>query len=857
MNQMQSQDETRSPDLADRRGREMAASPVGGGHLDYAKVAWNARYLLALGTLIGLAVGYFHFTRQPAMYRSAAQVQIVESLARNLPVDGLDTGLKGRNLGDEAIVMRSEQILRRAAELGELSTAPEFAGMAPEQIAAAIGDASLSIGSAGSSIGSSVFQIQFNSTSPSTSQRVVQAVTDAYASHLKEQFRNVGQETIDLIQTARNDVLAKLDTLEGEFSDFKKSSGLIYRGNDTTSIHRDNADRFMAQRQDLLIQKAKLSSLLSSTRKAMEEEQPYEAILMALNSSFQATDDAAADFTRSMSPEQKWELEKIRSKPLLNAGERMRQESLLPLQLERESLVDTVGRDHPAIDTINKRIALIEKTIEKVEENEKRLNAELDEAMKAAAAEASSFQNPDEDLEPRNRAMEQVRFAVGALRQEMDALDSELTVVSDAYEAEMTQARAESDSEIRSAQFVREIDRQQQLYDRIVARLDEVNLMSGGDGLKVFPLNTAKLGYQFAPSMPKSLILGGLLGGMLAFGLALLREMSDRSYHSARDIAEHTRLPIIGHVPVLKPHKVEPGEVGEHLDSRLVTFFSGKGQKAEAFRAIRTAIYFSNQSGNNQVLQMTSSTPSDGKSTIAANVAVAIAQSGRRVLLMDGDLRRPRVGKVMGIENDKGTAWAIEQCEADAAGLDDRIQAAITRSVVANLSVMTAGERPDNPSELLSSPNFDRLLNLLRKQYDMIIVDTPPLLAVSDPANLASRVDGVILVVRLRKNIKPAVAQATRMLETLDANVLGIVVNGVGSRAARGYGKSSEAEGNYNYGSSYQYGYGYSYGYSYGYRENNSYYEEDDKKKGKDRKKAQQIRKAAVVAPPTSPADDV
>ncbi|TWU47517.1 Tyrosine-protein kinase YwqD [Rubripirellula tenax] len=854
MNQQAKPREVTSREMSDKRPPQQPMPQSALASIDFAKIAWNSKYLLILGMLLGLGCGYFYFSRTPATYRSAAQVQIVESTARNLPVDSLDAGLKSRNLSDEALVMRSEQILRRAAEIGELSTTPEFAGYSSEQIAAVVGGLDLVVGSADENIDSSVFQIRYDSTSATTTQRVVQSIVDAYASHLQDQYRNIGQETIDLIQTARNDVLTKLDKLEAEFSEFKKSSGLIFRGNETTSLHRDNADRYMAQRQNLLIQKAKISGLLAAARKAMIENQPNEAILLALNSSLKIA-DGDVDLSKAMSPESRWELEKIRKKPLLSAAERFRQERLLPLELERETLVESVGRDHPAIDTINKRIAVIEKMIETVGENETKLNAELDEAMKAAAAAESSLL-PSGEYDPRDRILEKVRFAVGALRQEMDAMDSELQVVTDAYEDEMTQARTESDSEIRSAQFVREIERQQQLYDRIVARLDEVNLMSGGDGLKVFPLNTAKLGYQVAPSLAKSLILGGFLGSMLAFGLAVLRELSDRSYHSARDIAEHTRLPIIGHVPVLKPHKFEKGEPGENLDSRLVTFFNGKGQKAEAFRAIRTAIYFSNQSGNNQVLQMTSSTPSDGKSTIAANVAVAIAQSGRKVLLLDGDLRRPRVGKLLGIESEIGTAWAIEQCGPGSTDSNVAIDAAIHPSLVANLSVMTAGERPDNPSELLSSPNFDRLLSVLRTKFDMIIVDTPPLLAVSDPANLASRVDGVLLVVRLRKNIKPAVAQASRMLETLEANVLGIIVNGVGSRAARGYGKYSGSEGEYNYGSSYQYGYGYSYGYTYGYTDgnkNNSYYEEEPT--GRKKAKAKKLAKSKLVVAPPKPGD--
>lgn len=814
--------------------------------INYPQVAWKYRYLIVLVAAIGAAMGYMQFLRSPAMFRSTAEVQIVESSTRNLPIDGFEMGLPTTGLADEMLVMRSEKILRKAIELGELSSTPEYSGMQPEQIAGLIAGRSLSISPASDSIGSSVFQISFESTSPTTSRQVVQSIVDAYAMHLKDQYRNVGQETLDLITQARDEVSTKLEKLEGEFRDFKKQSGLIYRGSETTSIHRDNADLYMEQKQQLLVSKAKLTGLLASIQQAIDAEEPYQAILLALNAE-ETVGNNSFDVKKSLSPTKQWELEKIRNKPVMSAADTMRQQKLIPLEIERETLIETVGKDHPAVETIDKQISILTRSIDKVEASEQALNAELDAAMMAAADEAAS--NATEEVDPEKRMRDRVQIGVAALRQQMDAINAELELVSSAYADEMRMAREESDSEIRSEEFVRNINRQQQLYDRIVDRLDEVSLVQGGDGLKVFPLNTAKAGYQFAPSLPKCLALGALLGVAIAFGVAILRDMSDRSYHSAREIAEHTGQPIIGHVPVLKAYKIGPDDPGQGLDSRLVTFFNPKGRKSEAFRAIRTAVYFSNKSGGHQVLQVTSATPSDGKSTVAANLAIAMAQSGRSVLLMDGDLRRPRVGKTMGIEQEKGAAWAIGQCGRQKRDAELVIQEAIAETEIPNLSVLPAGERPENPSELLSSSHFDRLLSLLRKKFDMIILDTPPLLAVSDPANIASRVDGVVLVVRLRKNIKPAVAQATRMLETLQANVLGIVVNGVGSRAARGYGKAASSEGEYNYGSSYKHGYGYSYGYTYGYSSStySKYYEDDDatSRRAKNKKTS---RKAAAVA---------
>lgn len=805
-----------------------------GPNIDLAKMAWGGKWLLITGLALGLGAGYFHFLQTPAEFRSSARVQITESSSRNLPVEGLQgTGRGGsRSYGDEAEVMKSEHILKRAARLGELSMAPEFSGLSEEQIAGLLSGSKLFVGPSTDKTNSSIFRIQFDSTSPSTSQRVVQAVIDAYALHLQEQYRNIGQETLELIQTARSDVLEKISKLEDEFNQFKEESELIFRDGKITSIHRDNADRYLSQRQTLMIQKGKLSSVLEAARVAKNENRPTKAVLLALQ-------DSAANRTDNLAEQiSEREVRLIKESGQIRLSERMRQEKLLPLELELQTLRGTVAEGHPAMKVLIERIEVIDATIRQIAKSENELQDRIDKAREIADGKG-------EEIDAEGQLLERLRINAYALKQNLDSVNEEIRLVTQAYQSEMEKAKQEGAAEAKSTQFIREIARQQQLYDRIVARLDEVNLMSESGDLKVFPLDTAKLGYQFAPSMPKSLLMGGFLGCMLAAGLVFLREMSDRSYHSALDISEHLRLPVIGHIPVLKRYKQKDAGEANVLDPRMVTVHQGNGSKSEAFRAIRTALYFSNQASGDQVIQVTSPTPGDGKSTIAANLAVSIAQSGRSVLLIDADLRRPRVGDLFGMECEHGLAWAIDQMADRKTDEELDCGEAIHETMVPNLSIMMAGERPDNPAELLASTSFERLLSLLRGKFDMIILDSPPMLAVSDPSNIVRRVDGVVMVVRLRKNIKPSVAQATRMLETLEANVLGVVVNGVGSRQAGSYGRASDQEGYANSGLSYRYGYGYSYGPSSGQNTYSEYYDEG---KGRTKGRGKKNRKKKMQA---------
>ena len=258
------------------------------------------------------------------------------------------------------------------------------------------------------------------------------------------------------------------------------------------------------------------------------------------------------------------------------------------------------------------------------------------------------------------------------------------------------------------------------------------------------------------------------------------------------------------------------------MDSSIVTLHKNRAPISEAFRGIRTALFFSCQQNGVKVLQVTSPVPGDGKSTIAANIAVSIAQSGRRVCLVDCDFRRPRVAKIFGLAADTGFVQVI--------GGKVEIRDAIQQTTVENLSALTCGRRPGNPAELLSSELFGDLISELRGLFDFVIIDTPPMLAVSDPANVASHVDGVLLAIRLRRNLRPIASRAAQMLHAINANMVGVVVNGIGvggnsygyggyrydnysSGRGAGYGKSGF--GGYGYGSTYQYG-GYYGGNSLG-----------------------------------------
>jgi succinoglycan biosynthesis transport protein ExoP len=363
-----------------------------------------------------------------------------------------------------------------------------------------------------------------------------------------------------------------------------------------------------------------------------------------------------------------------------------------------------------------------------------------------------------------------------------------------------------------------ELERLRELHDAVIARLREMNLIKDYGGFLteiITPVERAEK--PCWPILPIVIGLGGICGMFLGCGLAYLVELSDRSFRSPEELHHTLRLPIMAHIPVgskRKKHRTRTADGSGEIDPSIVVAHRPASRFAEVFRGLRTALRFSATGADCRVIQVTSANPSDGKTTVAANLAASTAQSGKRVLLVDADLRRPRVAAAFGLQVNCGLT---EVLTGDAEVVD-----AATESGVENLWILPCGKKPSNPAEILSSQAFERFVETVREQYDLVIIDSPPVLAVSDPAIIAPRVDGVLLTIRLTKHGRPQVIQARESLASLGANILGVIVNGSGKSVGYGYGNSQ------GYTSGSGYGYGYGYGGSSSSAKDNHYYADKD-----------------------------
>jgi tyrosine-protein kinase Etk/Wzc len=375
------------------------------------------------------------------------------------------------------------------------------------------------------------------------------------------------------------------------------------------------------------------------------------------------------------------------------------------------------------------------------------------------------------------RLMAAVRNQITALDAQIDALDN-LKKTSTSQIAEAPQAQSEEDR----------LNQQVQAYQKISEQLQEdyqkAKMAEAVEAGQVEIVDLADLPTQpISVGRTRKMALGLVIGVLLGIGLVILVDGMNTSIRRREDIERILQVPGLAVIPQFMgmgggrlaralPGKRKNGSNGHHGAARalgLVTVNDARSSGAEAYRTLRTNLIFSQAVQSLRTIVVTSAAPSEGKTTTAANLAVSFAQQGMRVLIVDCDLRRARLHKMFGVPREPGlTECMLGQYEHDA----------VTReTAVPGLYVLASGQLPPNPSELLGGDRMRKTLQALTGAFDLVILDTPPLLAASDAAILSTLCDGVVLVVRAGVTEAEAGRQAMQQLASVGARVVGAVLN--------------------------------------------------------------------------------
>lgn len=390
---------------------------------------------------------------------------------------------------------------------------------------------------------------------------------------------------------------------------------------------------------------------------------------------------------------------------------------------------------------------------------------------------------------------------VGRYRSEYTAAQQRERLLTDALNAQKGALGKLNQLLIQHNILQHEFQTNQQLYESLLQRLKDATLSSGLRATNIHVVDAARppLG-PIRPRKTFNIMVGLMVGLILGVALAFVQEALDDSIKSIGQVERHLATNALAVIPLARAGRqrallsVKAGNgSGDRREVELTLLKRPASELAEAYRAMRTAVLLSTSPRPPQVMVMTSAQPSEGKTCTSLNLALALAQRQVRVLIIDADFRKPGIASAMGMSNEKGLSNILR----GELSLDEVV---LQSEALPNLWVLPAGAAPANPTDLLSSPDMGKLIDELRQRFEHVVVDSPPILLMTDATVLSILSDGVVLVVEGGVTPMGAVVRAHRIIENAGGKILGVVLNKVDVRRGTYYGSYyGYGRGYYNY----------------------------------------------------------
>lgn len=350
---------------------------------------------------------------------------------------------------------------------------------------------------------------------------------------------------------------------------------------------------------------------------------------------------------------------------------------------------------------------------------------------------------------------------VESVRNEYQAALSEEQSLQSALNSQKSEALSQNRTGIEFGVLQREVESNKQLYESLMQRTKETGISSERKSTNIRIIDEARTpGAPISPNLRRAVMLSLVAGLALSLGLVFFVDYMDNRLKTPQDLKAYLGVPFLGMVPAVPKGK---GAVNPLLTEVDAPSF------AEAFKTVRTNVLFSSAEDGLRTLVVTSAGPGEGKSICSANIAIALAQTGLRVLLVDADMRRPRVHEIFEAAEEPGLSNLLTG--------NAKASEVIQKSKVNGLWLMSAGHIPPNPAELLSSPRFVDFLGALEDHFDWVVLDTPPVLVVADSMVVANKATGVVFVVGADQTNRNAARTAIDQLTSTNATVIGSMLN--------------------------------------------------------------------------------
>lgn len=739
-------------------------------------VALAIRHWLAvlLAATAGTLVGCVFYLQMPVTYRATSRLMVDSDKA--MVLNTITGDVIGGVPGIE--VVRSQLIGDRVSELAFSS--PEFKPyrvkfdgdtrkFADAAEDALVLESELADFQTGQSL---VFLMHYDSVIPGLPTVAVRAYSDALQQLFNERKRDSRSELLNLIQVAMEEVHPHLSKLESDYRVFRSSAPLAW---DSTGValnpHRER-QIYLTKRRRELAEDLRQKELDTASIQAVTARAKNPLLALGV---LQRVVDARISVSGDDAPS-----------TILRDGDATLAEieldrNLVPLMIERNKFAAQFGANHPSVKTLDAELVVMRRELARLVREEAQRIFELDSDNR----ESSSPTKMEDAADAVAAFFDAVTTQTNLLKRHLEELDRQ---IKEEQTAAIEVAQFEEENEAR----LREIERFKALTMQLEEQMARVNLSEEESKTRVEELTAPGQAYRIGPTLVKPLGIGLCAG--LAFGLllAFVLERSQHSFSNSSEIASILGVPVLCHIPYqrrwARPRK---NDSFPSVHNSVAVAHQPESMFSESIRTLRTSVLVAFADSKHTVLQVTSPLPGDGKSTITTNLACALAQAGKRVVALDGDLRRPRLTEIFSLADKPGLTHVLNG--------EQQWREAIHETPLPNLHVMPSGQIPSNPAEALTLPDMQDTLHQLREDYDFVLLDTPPLLVVTDPSILASMSDGVLMTLRVRRKSRQTALEAINILHAVNAKILGVAINNSdGTLTGVGYeGSSSYRNGHY------------------------------------------------------------
>jgi len=583
-----------------------------------------------------------------------------------------------------------------------------------------------------------LIEISFRHTNPQLAAFVVNSIGETFVTANQNKRSGTNRKTSDFLQKRITDLQSEIRSDELELSELQKNIGILKTDGDQTIV----VDRLSILNKQLL--------------EAENKRKNAEAQYMAIKDSPDAINALAQAENQRFIQDRETAILAVRNDTA---------KKIADYRAQRAKLLQEYKESAPEIVEIDTQIRSLEDSLNKVvDDNNQKIQGLRDTTAK---------------------------LLVDNLRTKYLQAKSEEDKIRAAYDSQYNEAQVQNTGAVRLKLLEQTIETNRGFLDNIRKQQSSNDVASQGSDN-----NISVAGFAIPPEQPVSpsrvmTVMAALfLSTLFGMGLALFLEYLDDTIRSTEEVETYLQIPALAAIPTIdsipKRRLLLVGATTEELEdaanSELLIYADSRSALAEAYRQLRTSILLSTAGHAPKSLLITSSLPSEGKTTTATNTAISLAQTGAKVLIIDADMRRPRLHSVFNIENGDGlsTILSTELSETE-------ILNVIKQDEGTKLNLLTSGPIPPNPAELIGSEQMASLLKLLSQHFTHVVVDSPPITSFTDGVLIASMVDGVILVVHAGKSSRQVVRRARQLLQDVGAKIFGVVLNNVNLRSQDNY----------------------------------------------------------------------